>query len=106
MGEDKTRKVKMIAKLSTIIKSRLHKQREEDWVKQRRVTCLGCQYNYINKEHTTRMQDFLAALSYFLSWIFGRAEEDVLGNCTVCGCSCYFKSAEEEEACPKGKWKK
>lgn len=94
----------MVAKLITIFKSRFRKQREEEWVQERRVTCLGCEYNSLNDTSSTITQDFLAALSYFYSWITGRAKDDNLGNCNYCeSCSIYFKTSEEEESCFK--WK-
>ena len=34
----------------------------------------------------------------------GRAKEDVLGECGLCGCSIFYKSAEKEENCLAGKW--
>lgn len=85
--------------------SRFRRQREEEWVKQRRVTCLECENNSLNDTSSTLAHDFLAALSYFYSWITGRAEEDNLGNCLACeSCSIYFKTNELEENCPKEKW--
>jgi hypothetical protein len=96
----------MVAKLRTIVMSRFRKQREEDWVKERRVTCLECENNSLNDTSSTLAHDFLAALSYFYSWITGRAkDEGTYGSCNICGCDCFFKSLIKEEECPKGKWK-
>ena len=95
----------MIAKLLTIIKSRFKQQREEQWIKKRRATCLECEYNSLNTTSTSSAHNFLATLSYFFSWITFRAKEDNLGNSTACdSCSIYFKTNELEENCPKGKW--
>ena len=99
----------MVAKLRTIIMSRFRKQREEDWVKERRVTCLECENNSINDTSSTLAHDFLAALSYFYSWIFGRLEEETKwGTCNLCGCPIGFKSLETdpEYTCEIGKWDK
>jgi len=48
----------------------------------------------------------LVSLSNAYSWLTGRLKDDKLSNCTACSmCSIYFKTAEKEEICPKGKWK-
>jgi hypothetical protein len=97
----------MIAKLLTIIKSRFKQQREEAWIKERRATCLECEYNSLNTTSTSLAHNFLATLSYFFSWITFRAkDEGSYGQCTACGCDCFFKSLDIENNCPKNKWKK
>lgn len=102
----------MIAKLLTIIKSRFRQQREEAWIKERRATCLECEYNSLNTTSTSLAHNFLATLSYFFSWIFGRADRDhKAGICTICTCPINLKivETEEEYACPHpdgNKWEK
>ena len=102
----------MIAKLLTIIKSRFKRQREEAWIKERRATCLECEYNSLNTTSTSLAHNFLATLSYFFSWIFGRADKDhKSGVCTICHCPIELKIVETdvEYACPhpdENQWEK
>jgi len=102
----------MIAKLLTIIKSRFKQQREELWIEKRRATCLECEYNSLNTTSTSSAHNFLATLSYFFSWLFGRADKDhKSGVCTICHCPIELKirETEEEYLChhPKGnQWEK
>jgi hypothetical protein len=101
-------------KLKTIINSRFKTTKEQptDWLKKRRETCLGCEYNSLNKTHRTFVQTFLATLSYFYSWLFNRADKDhKSGVCTICYCpiELKIKETEEEYLCehPDGnKWNK
>lgn len=96
----------MIKKLKIIILSRFKNNNEEEWVKKRRVTCLECKYNSLNASNKTLVHYFLAALSKFYSTLTFRKKDDTLGNCLACeSCSIFFKSAEEDETCPKNKWK-
>jgi len=89
-----------------IIKSRLKKRTEEDKeVERLRKICKSCEYNSLNAEHIVWNKKVLIKLSDFLSWIFGKLEEDNLGNCTICTCSVYYKSEEYQfEECPKDYW--
>lgn len=98
--------MKWIKKIKTIINSRFKTTKEQPtWLKKRRETCLGCKHNSLNISCKTFTQTFLATLSYFFSWITGKAKDDNLGNCLACNaCSIYFKTNELEEICPKDKW--
>lgn len=101
---------KLYRKIRTIILSRFNNNKEEEWVKKRRVTCLECDYNSLNNSDRTLWLHILAALSYFYSLITGNSKEDgSFGYCNVCGCDCFYKTSEEDGYCqhPKGnKWEK
>lgn len=71
----------------------------------KREICKTCEYNTLNLESIPPLKLILKKLSDFYSLITGNSEVDVLGNCSVCGCSVYYKSDSEEE-CPKNKWEK
>ncbi len=97
----------MIKKIKTIILSRFKNNKEEEWVKERRSICLGCNYNSLYDSGLRNHNFFLAmtfALSRFYSWLCGKSEEDVLGECTICGCSIFYKSEEDSEICGADKW--
>jgi hypothetical protein len=94
----------MIKKIKTIILSRF-KSNKEKWVEARRLICLGCEYNSLYVSSPRGYRFFLTTASRAYSWITGRLKDDKLSNCTACSmCSIYFKTAEKEEICPKGKW--
>lgn len=96
----------MLKKLRIIILSRFKNKEEEEYIKKRRVTCLECESNSLNATSISMLNFFMTALSNFYSFITGNSKEDNLGNCLACeACSVYYKTAEDEESCPKGKWK-
>jgi len=94
-------------KVWRIIYSRLKKIKTEDFVKERRAECKKCEWNTlnINSEKLTTEQKIIKFFSDTYSYITGNAEKDVLGGCSICGCSVYFKTIDED-SCPKNKWKK
>ena len=96
----------MIKKLITIIKSRFIKPKESEEVKRRREICSGCEYNSNNLRKLSTYKSFLTSLSNFYSYITGNKDDDVLGVCSACLCSIYFKSQFMEEDCVKGRWNK
>ncbi len=97
-------------KLKTIIYSRFRKQHEETfWIKARREICLSCSYNSINTQGKNFTQNFLATLSFLLSFLLGRLkDEGSYGQCLHpdCGCDLYFKTQEPTEYCEDLKWKR
>lgn len=93
----------MIKKIKTILLSRIKHNKEEEWIQKRRLTCLECNYNTLNGGSLKGYRFFLAIISSSYSKLMGRAKEDVLGECSACGCSIFYKS-ESLEDCVKGKW--
>jgi hypothetical protein len=95
----------MIQKIKTILLSRVKTTEEKDWILKRRETCLSCKHNTLNGSALSWYKFFLATLSSLYSYLMNKSNLDVLGNCTACqACSIYFKTAEEEEICPKNMW--
>lgn len=95
-------------KIWRIIKSRLRKTKTEDFVKERRKECKKCEWNTLNisPETLTTEQKIIKFFSDAYSYITGNSEKDVLGSCSLCNCSLYYKSLEKEEYCKANKWKK
>lgn len=93
----------MLSKIKTIPLSRIKHNKEEEWIKRRREICLKCEYNTLNGGILKGYRFFLATFSSLFSKLMGREKEDILGECSVCGCSIYYKS-ESFEDCVKGKW--
>ena len=93
----------MLSKIKTILLSRIKHNKEEEWVVRRLNTCLECNYNTLNGGSLKGYRFFLAIISSAYSKLMGRAKEDVLGECSACGCSIFYKS-ESLEDCVKGKW--
>ena len=93
----------MLSKIKTILLSRIKHNKEEEWVIRRLNTCLECDYNTLNGGSLKGYRFFLAIISSAYSKLMGRAKEDVLGECSACGCSIFYKS-ESLEDCVKGKW--
>lgn len=92
-------------KLWRIVKSRFLKQKNEQWIQDRRDKCKNCEWNTLNKTNITIKQKFLKNLLDAYSQISGNEDEDTLGNCTACEmCSVFYKSSEKLEKCPKNKW--
>ena len=93
----------ILNKIKTILLSRIKHNKEEEWIQKRRLTCLECNYNTLNGGSLKGYRFFLAIISSAYSKLMGRAKEDVLGECSACGCSIFYKS-ESLEDCVKGKW--
>ena len=94
-----------MGKLWTILKSRFNKNKEEDWVEDRRKICKGCDYNSKNVEIIPFGKRITICLSDFYSWITGKKQEDNLGNCLACQtCSIFYATLEAEYQCKKEKW--
>lgn len=93
-------------KLTTIIKSRLTKPKTDKEIERKRAICASCEYNTKNMEKISLYKKVLKSLSDFYSRISGNAEDDVLGNCSICTCSVFYATIyENEDYCKKGKWK-
>lgn len=82
----------MIQKIKTILLSRVKHNKEEEWIRIRRKTCLGCKFNTLNGGSLKGYRFFLAISSYAYSYLMGRIKEDILGICSICGCSIFYKS--------------
>lgn len=91
-------------KLWTIIKSRFSTPEEDENTLHRRRICKDCPFNSVNTNTIPLKQRVVKYFSDLYSKITRREEEDNLGNCTVCGCSIYYKTAVDFEYCPKNKW--
>ena len=90
----------------TIILSRIKKPKTTEEVEFKRKQCKDCEYNMLNIEKLPLRKRLIKALSDFYSWITFNSKVDVLGNCSACElCSIYYKTLEENEYCPKDKWK-
>ena len=94
----------ILNKIKTILLSRIKHNKEEQWIERRREICLKCEHNTLNGGSLIGYRFFLATFSSLFSKLMGRAKEDVLGECGLCGCSIFYKSAEKEENCLAGKW--
>lgn len=86
-------------KIQTILLSRIKKPKEDWIVEEKRKICKVCNYNSKNMQKIPLSKSILKNLSDLYSWIMGKSEEDNLGNCGICGCSVYYKSADEDK-CP------
>jgi len=90
--------------LITIILSRIKKTKTDEEVEFKRKQCKTCEYNTLNIEKLPLNKRLIKMLSDFYSWITFNKKVDVLGSCSICGCSVYYKTVDEEH-CPKDKWK-
>lgn len=99
-------------KIKRILLSRKKKEKKDNniqkYIEKALRECIGCEFNSKNAGKVTFKKRFMIFLSNTLTRVYGRQDEDVYGNCTVCsGCSVYYKTQEIEfEECPKNKWKK
>ena len=89
----------MLSKIKTILLSRIKHNKEEEWVQKRRLTCLECNYNTLNGGSLKGYRFFLAISSYAYSYLMGRIKEDILGICSICGCSVFYKSEDKGRQC-------
>jgi len=95
-------------KIWTILKSRFIRDKNEDWVKERREVCRNCRtYNSLHyKEKTSLKNRVYKILSDFYTFITFAENED-LGQCLhpECGCPTFFSTLSSESSCPDNKWK-
>lgn len=88
-----------------IIKSRFKKPKKDKEIERLREICKGCNYNTKNLNHISLDKKIIIFFSDLYSYITGNKEEDNLSNCSICGCSIYYKTQEYQfEECPKGYW--
>lgn len=89
-----------------IITSRLKKPKKDKEVERLREICKICDYNTKNVENISINKKIIIFLSDLYSWLTGNKKEDNLANCSICGCSIFYKTQEYQfEECPKGYWK-
>ena len=89
----------MLNKIKTIFLSRIKHNKEEEWIRTRRKTCLECKFNTLNGGSLKGYRFFLAISSYAYSYLMGRIKEDILGICSICGCSVFYKSEDKGSQC-------
>ena len=89
----------MLSKIKTILLSRVKHNKEEKWVTERITTCLECKFNTLNGGSLKGYRFFLAISSYAYSYLMGRIKEDILGICSICGCSVFYKSEDKGSQC-------
>ena len=94
----------MLSKIKTILLSRVKHNKEEKWVTERITTCLECKFNTLNGGSLKGYRFFLAISSYAYSYLMGRIKEDILGICSICGCSIFYKSEDDGSQCDANKW--
>jgi hypothetical protein len=94
----------MLAKIKTIILSRINKTKTESWVEDRRHVCSLCPHNSKNNSDSTLKQRIYKLLSDSLTFITGAINYD-LGQCKICLCDLYYKSKSDVEDCEDGRWK-
>lgn len=88
-----------------IIKSRLKKLKEEDFVKERKKICNDCPHNTKNINRLSIKQKSLDLLSNLLTFIMtGKFNEDK-SACNLCGCTLIYKIPEIDEVCDDGRWR-
>ena len=96
---------KFIRTIWIITLSRFKKEKNDQWIKDRRAKCKLCPFNTKNMVRVPQRELYIKILSDFYSKITGNAEVDNLGNCSECdSCSVYFKTREGVEECPKEFW--
>lgn len=98
----------IINKIKIILLSRFKTNKEEKWVRDRQKICLGCEYNTLNGGSLKGYRFFLATMSTLLSFFTGKSKVDVLGECSMCGCSILYKAEDIGSHCPHDppKWQK
>ena len=89
----------ILNKIKTILLSRIKHNKEEQWIERRREICLKCEHNTLNGGSLIGYRFFLATFSSLFSKLMGRAKEDVLGECGLCGCSIFYKSEDKGSQC-------
>lgn len=101
-------KQNFLSKIRIIILSRIKKTKTDEEVEFKRKQCKTCEYNTLNIEKLPLKKRLIKLLSDFYSLITFNKKVDVLGVCSICLCSLYYKTSEENEECehPNGsKWK-
>lgn len=93
-------------KLLKIIFSRTRpKDTSKDWVQNRLKVCKECPFNTDNIDKKSFSDKFKIKANKILNFILNKKVTEQ-ATCSICGCMIIYKSAEEDEKCPKGKWKK
>ena len=96
----------ILNKLHRIIMSRLKStETDKDWIQERKEICRKCPFNTDNITNKSFMDNVKLRANQVLNFILRRKVTEE-ATCTVCGCMLIFKTAEEEEYCPKNKWGK
>jgi len=90
--------------IKMLLLSRFKKEKNEQWVQDRRQICKVCPYNTKNLESISRKQKIVNFFSKIYSAITFSENED-LGECSICTCPLFYKTREKEENCDKNKWK-
>ena len=99
-------KQNLLSTIRTIILSRIKKPQTTQEVEFKRKQCKTCEYNTLNIEKLPLKKRLIKLLSDFYSWITNNRKVDVLGGCSICGCSVYYKTIDEQH-CPhpsQDKW--
>ena len=96
-----------LSKIKIIALSRLRKVEEESFITERRKICETCPFNSINAYKVSLWGRILKVASDFYSLITFNKDVDVLGSCTICGCSLFYSTQEKTEQCSAKppKWK-
>lgn len=84
-------------KIWMILSSRFRKEREEDWIEQRREACRVCTHNSLNNSETSTKKRLLKFLSDLYTKVTFAKYED-LGTCE-CSCPIALKTRERDEIC-------
>lgn len=98
-----------LIKLKTIVFSRAQKKPNAgSFVEKRREICKTCPLNTKNLEKVSLKISIIKLFSDLYSYLTGNKKVDVLGSCSVCGCSIFYMTQQKEESCSTTpmKWKK
>lgn len=93
-------------KVGKIFMSRIKpKDTNKDWIKTRKEICRTCPFNTDNIADKSFTDNLKIRANQILNFILGRKVTEE-ATCVKCGCMLVFKSAEPDEYCPEGKWKR
>lgn len=91
-------------KIGKILMSRIKpKDTAKDWIKERKEICRTCPFNTDNIADKSFTDNIKIRANQVLNFILRRKVTEE-ATCTACGCMLIFKTAEEDEYCPKNKW--
>lgn len=98
--------ISLKTKIWTILKSRFKKNKNQDWINNRREICFNCPLHSKNIKRLSIGIKIIKLLSDFYSLLVF-SNKDNLGHCGVCGCSTYYSTQEETAECSDDnpKWK-
>lgn len=97
--------MRSLKKIKRIVLSRFKKEKNEPWIKERKIICLGCTFNTKNVIKVSFKQKVKRFFSNILTLVLtGKLDSDN-SECSICGCPLKYKIPEIEEECDKGKWK-